>query len=307
MGLAEGKITTNTTIFDPGFWILPGTTQRYRDWKRGGHGSTNLNKAIVESSDTYFYQLAYDTGIDKMSEWMTKFGFGQKTGIDIYEESAGVYPNKEWKFKKYKRAWVQGDTIPVGIGQGYWIATPLQLTKALSVLINNGRVNTPHLMMEVISSNKTEPYRDPLLYEDIKGVPERYWNAAKLGMYNVVNAGNGTGKKAAGSFYRAAGKSGTAQVFNLKGGKYNKNAIKKELQDHAWFISYAPFEEPKVAVAVILENAGSGGANAAPVAKRVMDFALSKTLKISVEALPEQHLQQNEKNQPLVEEAQPHE
>ena len=307
MGLAEGKITTNTTIFDPGFWILPGTTQRYRDWKRGGHGSTNLNKAIVESSDTYFYQLAYDTGIDKMSEWMTKFGFGQKTGIDIYEESAGVYPNKEWKFKKYKRAWVQGDTIPVGIGQGYWIATPLQLTKALSVLINNGRVNTPHLMMEVISSNKTEPYRDPLLYEDIKGVPERYWNAAKLGMYNVVNAGNGTGKKAAGSFYRAAGKSGTAQVFNLKGGKYNKNAIKKELQDHAWFISYAPFEEPKVAVAVILENAGGGGANAAPVAKRVMDFALSKTLKISVEALPEQHLQQNEKNQPLVEEAQPHE
>ena len=307
MGLAEGKITTNTTIFDPGFWILPGTTQRYRDWKRGGHGSTNLNKAIVESSDTYFYQLAYDTGIDKMSEWMTKFGFGQKTGIDIYEESAGVYPNKEWKFKKDKRAWVQGDTIPVGIGQGYWIATPLQLTKALSVLINNGRVNTPHLMMEVISSNKTEPYRDPLLYEDIKGVPERYWNAAKLGMYNVINAGNGTGKKAAGSFYRAAGKSGTAQVFNLKGGKYNKNAIKKELQDHAWFISYAPFEEPKVAVAVILENAGGGGANAAPVAKRVMDFALSKTLKISVEALPEQHLQQNEENQPLVEEAQPHE
>lgn len=307
MGLAEGKITTNTTIFDPGFWILPGTTQRYRDWKRGGHGSTNLNKAIVESSDTYFYQLAYDTGIDKMSEWMTKFGFGQKTGIDIYEESAGVYPNKEWKLKKYKRAWVQGDTIPVGIGQGYWIATPLQLTKALSVLINNGRVNTPHLMMEVISSNKTEPYRDPLLYEDIKGVPERYWNAAKLGMYNVINAGNGTGKKAAGSFYRAAGKSGTAQVFNLKGGKYNKNAIKKELQDHAWFISYAPFEEPKVAVAVILENAGGGGANAAPVAKKVMDFALSKTLKISVEALPEQHLQQNEENQPLVEEIQPHE
>ena len=126
-------------------------------------------------------------------------------------------------------------------------------------------------------------------------------------MYNVINAGNGTGKKAAGSFYRAAGKSGTAQVFNLKGGKYNKNAIKKELQDHAWFISYAPFEEPKVAVAVILENAGGGGANAAPVAKRVMDFALSKTLKISVEALPEQHLQQNEENQPLVEEAQPHE
>lgn len=308
MGLAEGKITTNTTIFDPGFWILPGTTQRYRDWKRGGHGSTNLNKAIVESSDTYFYQLAYDTGIDKMSEWMTKFGFGQKTGVDIFEESAGVYPSKEWKFKRYKKPWVQGDTIPVGIGQGYWIATPLQLTKATAILINNGKVNTPHLMMEVISSNKTEPYQDPLLYEDIKGVPERYWNAAKLGMYNVINAGNGTGKKAAGAFYRAAGKSGTAQVFNLKGGKYNKNAIRKELQDHAWFISYAPYDEPKVAVAVILENAGGGGANAAPVAKKVMDFALSKTLKMEVTALPEQHLQNTEENQPLeLEETAPNE
>lgn len=300
MGLAEGKITPYTTVFDPGFWILPGTTQRYRDWKRGGHGSTNLNKAIVESSDTFFYQLAYDTGIDKMSEWMRKFGFGQKTGIDLFEESAGVYPSREWKHAKYKKAWVQGDTIPVGIGQGYWIATPLQVVKALSVLINNGKVNTPHLMMEVISSNNTEPYKDPLLYEDIKGVPEHFWNVSKLGMYNVINAGNGTGKKAGGSFYRAAGKSGTAQVFNLKGGKYNKNAIRKELQDHAWFISYAPYEEPKVAVAIILENAGGGGANAAPVARKVMDFALSKTLKEPISALPAQHLQNNQETQPLV-------
>ena len=294
MGLAEGKITPNTTVFDPGFWILPGTTQRYRDWKKSGHGSTNVNKAITESSDTFFYQLAYDTGIDKMAEWMTKFGFGQKTGIDLFEESAGVYPTRDWKRARYKKPWVQGDTIPVGIGQGYWIATPLQVAKALTVLVNNGRVNTPHLMKEVIHTNSVEPYKDPLLYEDITGVPERFWNVAKQGMYNVINAGNGTGKKAGGSFYRAAGKSGTAQVFNLKGGKYDKNALKKELHDHAWFIAYAPYDNPKVVVAAILENAGGGGANAAPVVRQVMDFALTHTLK------NEGNLQHPPQNSPLV-------
>ncbi|EFX92909.1 penicillin-binding protein 2 [Actinobacillus ureae ATCC 25976] len=301
MGLAEGKITPYGAIYDPGFWVLPGTTQRYRDWKKGGHGSTNVNKAIAESSDTFFYQLAYDTGIEKMSEWMRKFGFGQKTGIDIFEESAGVYPNREWKQRRHKKPWVQGDTIPVGIGQGYWIATPLQVAKAQAILINNGRVNTPHLMMEVISSDKVESYKDPLKYEDIKGVPERFWQVAKFGMYNVINAANGTGRKAGGSFYRAAGKSGTAQVFNLNGGKYNKNALKKELHDHAWFISYAPYEDPKVSVAIILENAGGGGSNAAPVARQVMDFALSKTLKEPI-GTAEQPLQNIEQIQPLVDE-----
>ena len=226
---------------------------------------------------------------------MKKFGFGQKTGIDLFEESAGVMPSKEWKMARYKKPWVQGDTIPVGIGQGYWIATPLQLAKATSVLINNGRVNTPHLMKEVMSAKAVEPYKDPALYEDITGVPERFWQVAKLGMYNVINAGNGTGKKAGGSFYRAAGKTGTAQVFNLKGGKYNKNALKKELHDHAWFMGYAPYDNPKVAVAIILENAGGGGSVAAPVARKVFDFALSNTLKND----GAQPLQKNEQIQPL--------
>ncbi|AAP96728.1 penicillin-binding protein 2 [[Haemophilus] ducreyi] len=298
MGLAEGKITPYTTVYDPGFWILPGSTQRYRDWKKGGHGSINVNKAITESSDTFFYQLAYDTGIDKMAEWMAKFGFGQKTGIDLFEESSGVYPNRTWKQKRYKKAWVQGDTIPVGIGQGYWIATPLQLAKAMAILINNGRVNTPHLMLEIIDSDKTEAYKDPVLYDDIRGVPKHFWQVAKLGMYNVINSPNGTGKKAGGSFYQAAGKSGTAQVFNLNGAKYNKDTLKKELHDHAWFISYAPYEDPKVAVAIILENAGGGGANAAPVARKIMDFALTHTFKQHSDNV-EQPVQTIEKTQPL--------
>ncbi len=296
MGLTEGKITPHTTIYDPGYWILPGTTQKYRDWKKSGHGATNVNKAITESSDTFFYQLAYDSGIDTMSKWMKKFGFGMKTGIDLFEESAGVMPSKEWKQARYKKSWLQGDTIPVGIGQGYWIATPLQLAKALSVLINNGRVNTPHLMMEEIKANSTVPYKDPILYEDIKGVPDAYWQIAKQGMYNVINAGNGTGKRAGGSpLYYAAGKTGTAQVFNLKGGKYNKHSLKKELHDHAWFMGYAPFENPKVVVAIILENAGGGGSMAAPVARKIFDFALRNTMKEEEQKL----LQKNDEIQPL--------
>lgn len=302
-GLTEGKITPSTTVYDPGFWILPGTTQRYRDWKKSGHGATNVNKAITESSDTFFYQLAYDMGIEKMSDWMKKFGFGLKTGVDLAEESAGIMPDREWKQKRHKKPWVQGDTIPVGIGQGYWIATPLQLAKATAVLINNGRVNTPHLMKEIITPHAVEPYKDPLLYEDITGVPSHFWTVAKQGMYNVINAGNGTGKKAAGAFYKAAGKTGTAQVFNLKGGKYNKHALKKELHDHAWFIGYAPYENPKVVVAIILENAGGGGSVAAPVAKKVMDFALSHTLKEThsdKRSNSAENLQNNPQNVPLV-------
>ncbi len=294
-GLAEGKITPTTAIFDPGYWILPGSTQRFRDWKKGGHGRTDVNKAITESSDTFFYQLAYDMGIDKMSDWMKKFGFGVKTGIDIGEESVGIMPSREWKQKRHKKSWIQGDTISVGIGQGYWIATPLQLAKATAVLINDGKVNTPHLMKEIVSTD-TKVYQDPLLYEDIKEVPQRYWQLSKLGMYNVVNASNGTGRKAfIGAPYRAAGKTGTAQVFSLKGQSYNSSAIKKELHDHAWFTGYAPYDDPKVVVSIILENAGGGSSAAAPVVRKIMDYVLSRQSESNTE-----NLQNSEQNTPLV-------
>ncbi|MCK3655112.1 penicillin-binding protein 2 [Pasteurellaceae bacterium Macca] len=295
-GLTENKISPSGTIFDPGYWILPGTTQKFRDWKRSGHGHTDVNKAITESSDTFFYQLAYDMGIDRMSEWMKKFGFGMKTGIDLGEESVGIMPSREWKQKRYKKPWVQGDTISVGIGQGYWISTPLQLAKATAVLINNGKVNTPHLMKEVMA-NEITPYADPLLYDDIQGVPSRYWQIAKLGMYNVINSPSGTGRKAfAGAFYRVAGKSGTAQVFSLNGANYKAGNLKKELHDHAWFIGYAPYENPKVVVSIILENAGGGSSAAAPVVRKIMDYVLRNPLENQQE-----ELQKDPKNRPLVE------
>ncbi|XWY18815.1 penicillin-binding protein 2 [Bisgaard Taxon 45] len=277
--LHENVITQNMTIFDPGYWVLPNTTKRFRDWKKTGHGQTDLNKAIVESSDTYFYQTAYNMGIDRLSDWMKRFGFGVPTGIDIQEETAGIMPSREWKQKRHKRPWVQGDTISVGIGQGYWIATPLQVAKATSVLINEGKVHTPHLMKSVEGST-VEPYQDPLLYEDISEPKKAYWDAAKRGMYNVVNAPNGTGRKAfVGSSYRVAGKSGTAQVFSLKENQtYDASGLKKELHDHAWFTAYAPYDDPKMVVSIILENAGGGSSVAAPIVRQIMDYYLTQRL-----------------------------
>ena len=184
--LTEGIVTPSTTIYDPGYWTLPGSTKRFRDWKKTGHGSIDLNKAITESADTYFYQVAYNMGIDRLDDWMHRFGFGEPTGIEIQEEASANMPSRAWKMKRYKRPWVQGDTISVGIGQGYWTATPLQVAKATSVLVNNGKVNTPHLM-KTIEGATIEPYQDPLLYEDIKEPKQSYWDAAKRGMFNVVN------------------------------------------------------------------------------------------------------------------------
>lgn len=277
--LTEGIVTPSTTIYDPGYWTLPGSTKRFRDWKKTGHGSIDLNKAITESADTYFYQVAYNMGIDRLDDWMHRFGFGEPTGIEIQEEASANMPSRAWKMKRYKRPWVQGDTISVGIGQGYWTATPLQVAKATSVLVNNGKVNTPHLM-KTIEGATIEPYQDPLLYEDIKEPKQSYWDAAKRGMFNVVNSAAGTGRKAfIGANYHVAGKSGTAQVFSLKENqKYNAAGLKKELHDHAWFTAYAPYEAPKLIVTVILENAGGGSSNAAPLVRQIMDFYLNKRL-----------------------------
>ncbi|AKD38178.1 penicillin-binding protein 2 [Pasteurella multocida subsp. multocida OH4807] len=277
--LEEDVITQNMTIFDPGYWVLPNTTKRFRDWKKTGHGQTDLNKAIVESSDTYFYQTAYNMGIDRLSDWMKRFGFGVPTGIDIQEETAGIMPSREWKQKRHKRPWVKGDTISVGIGQGYWIATPLQVAKATSVLVNNGKVHTPHLMKS-IEGSAVELYQDPLLYDDITEPKQAYWDAAKRGMYNVINSANGTGRKAfVGTNYRVAGKSGTAQVFSLKENQtYDASGLKKELHDHAWFTAYAPYDEPQIVIAIILENAGGGSSVAAPVVRQIMDYYLNQRL-----------------------------
>ncbi|WP_387466370.1 peptidoglycan DD-transpeptidase MrdA [Photorhabdus sp. RM323S] len=269
--LSTNVINKNTTLFDPGWWQLPGSEKRYRDWKRWGHGSLNAYRAIVESADTFFYQVAYDMGIDRLSEWMTKFGYGEYTGIDLAEERTGIMPTREWKQKKYKKPWYQGDTIPVGIGQGYWTATPIQMVKALTTLINDGNVKTPHLLLGKKLKGEMLPYQQPENVQ-IGDIHSGYWELAKSGMYGVANLPNGTGHKSfIGTPYKAAAKSGTAQVYSYE--TYNASKIAEHLRDHKLMIAFAPYENPTVALSIILENGGAGP-SVGTLVRQILDHVL---------------------------------
>uniref|UniRef100_UPI00242B050D peptidoglycan DD-transpeptidase MrdA n=1 Tax=Hafnia alvei TaxID=569 RepID=UPI00242B050D len=211
--LSAGVITKNYSLFDPGWWQLPGSEKRFRDWKKWGHGRLNVTKALEESADTFFYQVAYDMGIDRLSEWLSKFGYGQYTGIDLSEERSGLMPTREWKQKRYKKPWYQGDTIPVGIGQGYWTATPIQMSKALNTLINDGNMKVPHLLNSTRINGQLVPYKQQDAVQ-IGDIHSGYWEIAKDGMYGVANRANGTAHKyLANAPYKIAAKSGTAQYF----------------------------------------------------------------------------------------------
>ncbi|CAJ0993033.1 peptidoglycan DD-transpeptidase MrdA [Pantoea sp. Nvir] len=259
--LSTGVINRNTTLFDPGWWQLPGSEKRYRDWKKWGHGRVNVTKSLEESADTFFYQVAYNMDIDRLSEWMNKFGYGQRTGVDLPQESAGNMPTREWKMKRFKKPWYQGDTIPIGIGQGYWTATPLQMNKALMILINDGVVKVPHLLRAIREGCSIVPWRQQLI-ESIDDVYSGYWEIAKDGMYGVANRPNGTAHKSfADAPYKIAAKSGTAQVFRLKENEiYNAKKIAERLRDHKLMTAFAPYDKPRVAVTMILENGGAGAA-----------------------------------------------
>lgn len=272
--LTLGVINKNFTLFDPGWWQLPGSEKRYRDWKRWGHGRLNVTRALEESADTFFYQVAYDMGIDRLSEWMSTFGYGQYTGIDLSEERAGVMPTREWKVARFKKPWYQGDTIPVGIGQGYWTATPLQMSKALMTLINDGAVRTPHLLSGTRENGRQVPYRQPE-HVQIGDPHSGYWELAKDGMYGVANRPNGTARKSfADAPYKAAAKSGTAQVYGLKGNEtYNAHKIAERLRDHKLMTAFAPYDKPTVGVVVILENGGIGPA-VGTITRQILDHIL---------------------------------
>lgn len=274
--LTEGVITPNTTRNDPGWWQIPNSTSRkFRDWLRWGHGRVNIYKAIEESVDTYFYQVAYDLGIDRLSTWMNKFGYGEYTGVDIHEESKANMPTREWKQTRHKRPWYQGDTIPVGIGQGYWTATPLQMAKATSVLVNSGVVHRPHLLKNIIDDNIEAPaeFKD---FPQITGVDQKTWEIAREGMHRVLYGNRGTARKAFyNTPYQAGGKSGSAQVFGLaENQKYNADELEEHLRDHALFTAFAPFDKPQVVVSMVLENAGGGSSNGGPIARKIFDHML---------------------------------
>lgn len=272
--LSAGTITKNTSLFDPGWWQLPGSEKRYRDWKKWGHGRLNLTRSLEESADTFFYQVAYDMGIDRLSEWMNKFGYGEYTGIDLSEERAGIMPTRDWKQKRFKKPWYQGDTIPVGIGQGYWTATPIQMAKALNTLINDGAVKTPHLLYSTKGNGKLEAYRQAE-QSALLGIPAAYWDLAKDGMYGVATRPNGTARKFfADAPYKIAAKSGTAQVFGLKENEtYNAQKIAVHLRDHKLMVAFAPYDAPKVSLAIILENGGVGPA-VGTITRQILDHIM---------------------------------
>ncbi|BDP31079.1 penicillin-binding protein 2 [Vibrio vulnificus] len=278
--LQEGVVTPNTTRNDPGYWRIPNSdTRPFRDWLRWGHGRVNLVQSIEESVDTFFYQIAYELGIDRLSNWMSMFGFGDYTGIDIFEESKANMPTRDWKMSRHKTPWYKGDTIPVGIGQGYWTATPMQLAKATSVLVNEGNVTAPHLLRATIENGEAFDNRvlsDYVTYPPIQNVPDKYWNLAKEGMRLVNHGKKGTARRSfTGMSYMTAGKSGTAQVFGLaEDQEYNADELAEHLRDHALFTGFAPFDDPKIIVTIVLENAGGGSSNGAPVARRIFDKVL---------------------------------
>jgi penicillin-binding protein 2 len=275
--LQEEVITPYTVRNDPGYWKIPNSkTRPFRDWLRWGHGKVDILKALEESVDTFFYQVAYDMGIDRISHWMRMFGFGDYTGIDIFEESKANMPSREWKRARHRTPWYQGDTIPVGIGQGYWTATPMQIAKATSVLVHRGEVLAPHLLKATIDNTQEE--QEPVMvppeqYPPITGVSDRYWDIAEQGMYQVNHGKRGTARRAfRGLKYKSAGKSGSAQVFGLaEDQEYNADELAEHLHDHALFTSFAPLEAPQAIVTIVLENAGGGSSHGGPVARKILD------------------------------------
>jgi len=277
-GLEYKIVSPSHTIFCPGFYQLPGHEHRYRDWKRWGHGKVNLERAIVESCDVYFYDLARELGIDRLHEFQKLFGFGSKTGIDIGGELAGLAPSREWKEATRGQPWYPGETLIAGIGQGYTLTTPLQLASATATLATRGKRLVPRLLHALQDPDTHEmTLQEPVHKEPVPVVDPANWDHAIAAMTGVVHGERGTARaSAAGAPYRYAGKTGTAQVFGIKQDeKYDEEKIARKLRDHALFIAFAPLENPRLAVAVIVENGSSGGSVAAPIARKIFDAYLS--------------------------------
>ena len=297
--LELGTRTPQQAISDPGYFTFGNHT--FRDDKKGGHGVVDMYKSIVHSCDTYYYVLANDMGIDNIAKFMGSIGFGQRTGIDLGKddsgESKGVLPSQEWKKQRFKKPeqqkWYAGETISIGIGQGYNAYTPIQLAQATATLANNGVMFRPHLVQNIVNTRSGEKHPvEPKPLRDL-GWKQKNLDVIHRAMIGVNKEGTGT-RAFAGAPYSVGGKTGTAQVFSLKGAQYKESAVKKHLRDHALFIAYAPVENPKIALAVLVENGGFGAQSAAPIARMVLDYYLLGKLpagaaKEDSDAIEEEH------------------
>ena len=274
-GLENHAIEYDTSVYCPGYFHLPGNTHRYRDWKKGGHGSMDLDSAIVQSCDVYFYKLAYELGVDRIHDFLGQFGFGERTGIDLTGESGGLLPSREWKRRARRQPWYPGETLIIGIGQGYFLTTPLQLAAATAAIANGGTYFIPHVVDYLRSRDTGEINPIPPSAHPIPVGMRQNWKDVRDGMLHVVESDRGTAKRIRSDRYKIAGKTGTAQVFTVaQDAEYDEETLEKKLRDHALFIAYAPANDPRIAVAVVVENGGHGGSVAAPIARAIMDAYL---------------------------------
>lgn len=262
--LNEGFINENDRIYCPGYYKSGNTT--FRCWKRGGHGSVNLRSAIVHSCDVYFYKVAEMMGINNLSKYMKAFGYGSKTEVGI-EEREGIAPSREWKQKRYNKPWYKGETIVSSIGQGYVSVTPLQVSMMTAAVANQGKLLKPAIVKEIVSYNGEEEFGHTPELTGYIPVKKEMLELVREAMVGVVNDPGGTGRGARINDYTVAGKTGTAQVVSL-----DSQSDKRKHQDHAWFTSYAPAESPEIAVTVLIEHGGKGGAVAAPIAKKILEI-----------------------------------
>ena len=270
------KRSPEFTISDPGYFALAGVPHRYRDWKKEGHGMVNMHKSIVISCDTYYYGLANELGIDSIHRFLSGFGFGAPTGIDIDGELAGLAPSQEWKQKRFKQKWYAGDTVSVGIGQGYMLATPLQLAAATATIANNGVPVHPRLL-KAVQDSKTQETRElgPSISRDAVAVKPEHIALVRAAMIDVTRPGGTMAAAGAGASYAIAAKTGTAQVVGMKQGeKYDEKRLKQEHWDHALLIAFAPADDPRIALAILVENGKHGGSTAGPIARQVFDYYL---------------------------------
>lgn len=295
-GLENHYITPHNSYYCPGAFSLPNSKRRYRDWRR--HGDVNLNEAIAESCDVYFYKLSMNMGINNMAKAFQQFGYGKPTGIDLPAESSGLVPTPEWKERTQKEPWYPGETVIVSIGQGQMLTTPLQLAHATSTLANEGKRMQPRVVKQ-IKNDQIVYDTPPVVIEEIPVRDPANWEAVKKGMINVVHAPYGTARGIGhNSPYLIAGKTGTAQVFSLNGATYNEKNLAKHLRDHKLFIAYAPADDPQIALAVFVEN----DIGQTQIARDVLDFYIlgknSMTEKEELEKKEEMETEEEIENAP---------
>ena len=264
VGLHYGAVTWEKEISDRGFFQLSGDDHKYRDWKKWGHGRVNIEKAVIESCDTYFYEMAVRLGVDQMSEGMRWFGFGRRQGRDIQGDLPGILPSREWKRQARNQSWYLGETVISGIGQGFWVTTPLQLAAATTAMARRGNFIEPHFsVLEDVDAGAPVPLGDSM-----------DWERMIDAMEDVLHGERGTARGAArGLNYRIAGKTGTVQVVGIaQEEEYKAEEIEERLRDHALFVGFAPADSPSIVLALVIENGGSGGTTAAPVARQIFDY-----------------------------------